>query len=157
MQAAYSVSAVRDAERAHANELASGALMARAAWALASVCIDVLRDRGCRLPGAPVVLLVGAGNNGGDALFAGALLARRGLRVSAVAVADTVHEAGRAALLARGGRVVSWSVDVNQARALLAAAELVVDGITGLSGRPGLTGPAAAAAAELTEIGRAHV
>jgi hydroxyethylthiazole kinase-like uncharacterized protein yjeF len=53
-----------------------------------------------------VVLLVGAGANGGDALFAGARLARRGAGVVAVPLAPgREHPGGPAALLAAGGRV----------------------------------------------------
>ncbi|NKY41434.1 bifunctional ADP-dependent (S)-NAD(P)H-hydrate dehydratase/NAD(P)H-hydrate epimerase, partial [Cellulomonas septica] len=52
-------------------------LMERAAFALHGVVVrEVVRRRG-RFAGARVVVLAGAGNNGGDALHAGALLARR--------------------------------------------------------------------------------
>ena len=55
--------------------LPEGALMQRAAAGLASAVLDLLG----RAYGSTVVLLVGAGDNGGDALYAGALLARRGV------------------------------------------------------------------------------
>ncbi len=48
--------------------------MQRAAAGLAAACADVLG----RVYGSRVVLLVGSGDNGGDALYAGARLARRG-------------------------------------------------------------------------------
>ena len=52
-------------------------------------------------------LLVGGGNNGGDALFAGALLAGRGVQVTAVLLdRDRAHPAGLAALRRAGGRVL---------------------------------------------------
>ena len=57
--------------------------MQRAAAGLASAVLDLLG----RAYGARVVLLVGSGDNGGDALYAGAMLARRGVpgeRVAAV-------------------------------------------------------------------------
>ena len=54
--------------------------------------------------GARVVLLVGPGSNGGDALWAGARLARRGARVDALLLTETVHAEGLAALTRAGGR-----------------------------------------------------
>jgi hydroxyethylthiazole kinase-like uncharacterized protein yjeF len=76
---------------------------------------------------------VGSGDNGGDALYAGARLARRGAGVVAVPLArDRVHEGGLAALLAAGGRVADDPFEV------LASADLVLDGITGIGGRGGL-------------------
>ena len=51
---------------------------------------------GCgRVYGARVVLLVGGGDNGGDALYAGALLARRGAAVTALAIATSATRRGR--------------------------------------------------------------
>ena len=82
--------------------------------------------------GARVVLLVGGGDNGGDALYAGARLARRGAGVSAVLLGSRTHEGGLAALLGAGGRVADDPFEV------LAVADLVMDGITGIGGRGGL-------------------
>ncbi len=48
-----------------------GALMRRAAAGLASVAASLLRQEPGHLYGARVVLLVGTGDNGGDALYAG--------------------------------------------------------------------------------------
>ena len=146
MQAAYSARAVRAAEGAHAAELDSGELMARAAWALAMGVVDELRLRGIALVGARVVLAVGGGNNGGDALHAGALLAARGLDVRAIMAATHCHAAGAAALIRRGGRIIPWSGNVERARAWLAAADVVVDGMVGIGGRPGSSGLSGAAA-----------
>lgn len=84
--------------------------------------------------GARVLLVVGSGNNGGDALFAGAVLARRGVRVTAWRTGSTAHEAGWTALLAAGGR----EVDAATARADLSAQRYVVDGVAGIGSRPGL-------------------
>jgi hydroxyethylthiazole kinase-like uncharacterized protein yjeF len=103
--------------------------MQRAAAGLAAACAGLLG----RVYGARVVLLVGGGDNGGDALYAGARLARRGAGVVAVPLArDRVHEGGLAALLAAGGRVADDPFEV------LASADLVLDGITGIGGRGGL-------------------
>jgi hydroxyethylthiazole kinase-like uncharacterized protein yjeF len=105
--------------------------MQRAATALARRCAQLLGAT----YGARVVLLVGSGNNGGDALFAGALLARRGARVAALLVGDDVHAEGRRAYGAAGGRCTAAGGD-GDAR-LLADADLVVDGMLGI----GATGP----------------
>ncbi|TKR23901.1 bifunctional ADP-dependent (S)-NAD(P)H-hydrate dehydratase/NAD(P)H-hydrate epimerase, partial [Cellulomonas hominis] len=73
-------------------------LMQRAASALASRVAAELADRRGQVGGATVVALVGPGNNGGDALHAGASLARRGVRVVAVCATDAPHPEGLAAL-----------------------------------------------------------
>ncbi|MEU5215573.1 NAD(P)H-hydrate dehydratase [Streptomyces sp. NPDC020807] len=128
MRTAYRVETVRAAEAALMARLPEGALMQRAAAGLAAACRGVLP----RVYGARVVLLVGSGDNGGDALYAGARLARRGAGVSAVLLGSKAHTGGLAALRAAGGRVVDDPFDA------LAVADLVVDGITGIGGRGGL-------------------
>ena len=88
--------------------LAAGVpLMERASFALSRTVLRELVARRGRVVGARVVLLVGAGNNGGDALFAGALLRRRGVAVAAYGVSARVHEEGRDALVRAGGRFVA--------------------------------------------------
>lgn len=130
---AHRVADIRAAEAALAASLPDGALMQRAATGLAVACAQRLG----RVYGAPVVLLVGAGNNGADALWAGAALARRGAAVTAVLVGDPVADA-LAALRAAGGRV--------GAPAALEVADLVVDGLVGIGGRGPLRAEAAALA-----------
>src|SRR6516165_2359900 len=100
VRSAYDAASVRAAEAPLLAALPEGALMGRAAFALARRCAGLLGST----YGARVVLLVGAGGNGGDALFAGALLARRGARVDALLAADDVMQAALAALKAAGGR-----------------------------------------------------
>ncbi|MEU9301520.1 NAD(P)H-hydrate dehydratase [Streptomyces sp. NPDC048269] len=135
MRTAYSVETVRAAERELMARLPEGALMQRAAAGLAAVCAGLLP----RVYGGRVVLLVGPGDNGGDALHAGARLARRGARVTAVPMdPERMHAGGLAALRAAGGRI---EPDVPQ------RADLVVDGLLGIGGRGGLR-PAAAALVE---------
>lgn len=131
MRSAHTVEQVRAAEKALMAQVPKGALMQRAAAGLASSVIDLLAGA----YGRRVLLLVGPGDNGGDALYAGAMLARRGARVEAVAVADQLHDAGLAALRAGGGRLV----DLGER----AAADVVLDGIIGIGGRPGLRDRAA--------------
>lgn len=127
--------ALRDAERIAMLSTPESALMDRAAAAVAAEC------SGHRT----VALLVGRGNNGGDALLAGALLATAGAQVTAALVAPDAHERGLSKLTEAGGRVVEWAVDAPSARWAIAAAELVVDGITGLRGGAGLREPALSA------------
>ncbi|MFI7099955.1 NAD(P)H-hydrate dehydratase [Streptomyces sp. NPDC050161] len=129
MRTAYSVADVRAAERELMARLPEGALMRRAAAGLAVACAELLG----KVYGARVVLLVGSGDNGGDALYAGAGLARRGAGVTAVLLSPgRAHPGGLAALRAAGGRVA------DEARAALERADLVVDGIVGIGGRGGL-------------------
>ncbi|WP_304598569.1 NAD(P)H-hydrate epimerase, partial [Nocardiopsis sp. TNDT3] len=71
MRSAHTADTVREAERALMARLPEGALMRRAATALAAECARLLP----RVYGARVVLMVGGGDNGGDALYAGAALA----------------------------------------------------------------------------------
>ncbi|MFE9781217.1 NAD(P)H-hydrate dehydratase [Streptomyces sp. NPDC005775] len=143
MRTAYSVSTVRAAERALMARLPEGTLMRRAAAGLAAACADLLR-RGGRVYGSRVVLLVGSGDNGGDALYAGAGLAKRGAGVVAVRVSPgRAHEGGVAALLAAGGRVMDGG-EVSPHRDWGGHIDLVVDGITGIGGRGGLRPDAAA-------------
>ncbi|WP_069171138.1 bifunctional ADP-dependent NAD(P)H-hydrate dehydratase/NAD(P)H-hydrate epimerase [Streptomyces griseus] len=131
MRHAYSVQTVRAAEQALMARLPDGALMQRAAAGLAVACGDLLRRNG-RVYGSRVLLLVGSGDNGGDALYAGARLARRGAGVRALLTsADKVHRAGLAALLAAGGRVLDDPGGCGPV-------DLVVDGILGIGGRGGL-------------------
>ena len=107
MRYAYSVAVTRDLEAVAMAAAGDDALMQRAAHGLSvRVAAELQRRRGS-VVGASVVILVGPGNNGGDALFAGARLARRGCRVEAVAALGQPHPEGLRALLAVGGRLRS--------------------------------------------------
>ncbi|MFE7774250.1 NAD(P)H-hydrate dehydratase [Streptomyces sp. NPDC057445] len=129
MRHAYSVETVRAAEAELMARLPEGALMQRAAAGLAAAAAGLLG----RVYGARVVLLVGSGDNGGDTLYAGARLVRRGARVDAVLLAPgRAHRAGLAALEKAGGRVADDPYEA------LAVADLVLDGITGIGGHGGL-------------------
>jgi hydroxyethylthiazole kinase-like uncharacterized protein yjeF len=143
MRRAYHVEEVRHAEAELMARVPDGALMQRAAAGLATVAAGILRDSG-GVYGSRVVLLVGVGDNGGDALFAGAMLARRGVRVDAVLMDPArAHEGGLVALVAAGGRVGDADA--------LESADLIVDGLLGIGGKGGLRG----SAAELAEAAAA--
>src|SRR5580700_11965998 len=143
MRRAYQVEAIRAAERALMDLLPDGALMNRAAAGLAAVCGSLLARYPGHIYGARVVVLAGSGDNGGDALYAGARLARRGAAVTAIIAASKAHAGGTADLRAAGGRVAG-NADA------IARADLIIDGLLGIGGRGGLREPFAglAAAAE---------
>jgi hydroxyethylthiazole kinase-like uncharacterized protein yjeF len=141
MRHAHNVSTVRAAEAELMAVLPAGALMQRAAAGLASVCATLLG----RVYGSRVTVLAGSGDNGGDALYAAAALARRGAAVLAVAAGSRLHEGGAAALRASGGRVVT-SADPAVEAAILRA-DLVLDGMLGIGGQGGLREPYATLAA----------
>ena len=129
---AHTVDQVRAAEAELMARLPEGALMQRAAAGLAVAVVDFLGSA----YGRRVLLLVGSGDNGGDALWAGAMLARRGAQVEAWLLSDKAHAEGRAALERAGGRVVTEPTR---------RPEVVVDGIVGIGGRGGLRENAAKA------------
>jgi NAD(P)H-hydrate epimerase len=139
MVAGYTAAQVRAAEAPH---LAAGEpLMRRAAAALASVIRRMLAEAGAGR--GPVVLLVGSGDNGGDALFAGAELAAEGVAVAAIPTSERMHEPGRQAASDAGVRLIEPG-DADAANSAVEAAVVVVDGIlgTGTSSAPALRGRA---------------
>jgi ADP-dependent NAD(P)H-hydrate dehydratase / NAD(P)H-hydrate epimerase len=204
---AYTVTEVRAAEQALMATVPDGTLMQRAAAGLAAVSAGLLGQ----VYGSRVVILAGSGDSGGDALFAGARLARRGARVTAIAAGSRLHEAGAGALRSAGGRVIAavsaaegaagngahaaaagtgaqgpagtaaqgraggehavaravgglptppmreaaahLGAITATARAEIAAADLIIDGLTGIGGSGGLREPGASLAV-LTEAAR---
>ena len=108
-------------------------LMRRAAAGLAAEVTRLLAERAPdRL--AHVVLLVGAGDNGGDTLFAGAELAAAGALVVAVPTGSRIHPAGAAAARAAGVELVSDTEADTRLAQLIGSADVVLDGILGIGG-----------------------
>ncbi|HSP60468.1 MAG TPA: NAD(P)H-hydrate epimerase, partial [Ornithinimicrobium sp.] len=160
----YAVATVREVEDRVRSRLPEGELMQRAARGLAVEVRALAGQLGAR----SVLVLAGPGDNGGDALWAAALLAGHGdgaapgagpgpRSVPAVAVlgiASRLHPQGLEAALAAGCPVTLVDPAAGrlepQALELLASADLVVDGLLGIGGRPGLRGAMAAAAHALT-------
>lgn len=141
MRGYYTSDEVRAAEAELFTRVADGVPMRRAAYGLARVVAAELRERTGGVAGRRVSLLVGSGDNGGDVLWAGAILRARGVAVRAVLLApERAHREGLAALRKSGGRVVADVVD----------ADLVLDGIVGISGRGPLRPDAAALVATVT-------
>ncbi|MDO9379536.1 MAG: NAD(P)H-hydrate epimerase [Nocardioidaceae bacterium] len=130
MLRAHRVDDVRTAEAALMATVPEGQLMERAARGLAHHLLRLVEgDRAAR-----VLLVVGPGNNGGDALYAGALLAGLGVHVDVLPTdARRVHAEGLAAALAAGATRVDAPVP----------ATVVVDGVVGIGGRGGLREPMA--------------
>ncbi|MCW2632733.1 MAG: YjeF-related protein [Pseudonocardia sp.] len=148
MQRIWTTAQVRAAEDAALASTPAGVLMRRAAAGVALHARRLLLRAGGRVTGRRVTLLVGAGNNGGDALWAGSELRRRGAAVTAVLLdAGRAHPAGLAALRRTGGRVIDAAAEPALAKGRVRAADLVIDGIVGISAR----GPLRPAAAELVD------
>jgi len=132
---------VRAAEEPVLARTPEGALMRRAARGVAQVALAELERRTGGVPGRRVVVLAGAGNNGGDGLWAGYELRRRGVAVTAVLLSpDKAHPEGLAALRKARGRIVT---DVEHGVAAVDRADLVLDAIVGTGAKGGLRPEAA--------------
>lgn len=143
MHGIWTTEHIRKAEERLLARTPEGGLMRRAAFGLAVEVAALLTEHTGRVAGTRVVLLVGAGNNGGDALWAGVFLRRRSVAVTAVLLdPERAHTAGLAAFRKAGGRTVT-----TDGSSVIDTADLVVDGIVGLSAH----GPLRPAAAALVE------
>lgn len=149
----YSVEAVRALDRRAVSELGlSGAqLMQRAGAAAARLVLQ-------RWPLAQVIeILCGAGNNGGDGYLVALQLhqAVRQVVVHAWGAPDAHRcpdaHAARDKYLAAGGRILDAKADPGEALARLEHADLVVDALFGLGGKP-LEGPIATQIAALNAL-----
>ena len=143
MRAAYDAAQIRAAEGPLLESLPAGTLMQRASRALARRCAQLLGSvsrgaHGGRVYGSRVLLLVGAGNNGADTLWAGAELARRGARVDALLV-GTADAPALSAMHAAGGR--SQPAGHERDAVMMASADLVVDGMVGIGASGALRAP----------------
>ncbi|WP_153398355.1 bifunctional ADP-dependent NAD(P)H-hydrate dehydratase/NAD(P)H-hydrate epimerase, partial [Ornithinicoccus halotolerans] len=150
MIAAYAVPDVRAAEAAAMAQLPDGELMARAAAGLAQVLAARVRGR------TRVVVLAGPGDNGGDALYAAAGLATDlpGAQITAVLVSEQVHPGALAAARESGVRLLppgEGDEPASEATEALGRAAVVVDGMLGIGGRPGLRGTMARLAAAVPD------
>jgi len=122
----YSADAIREAEAPLLASLPDGALMARAAYGLATAIIGELIARTGGVAGRRVCAVVGSGDNGGDALWAATFLRRRGVAADAILLKpDRTHQKGLVAFRQAGGRIVD---------SVAATTDLVIDGVVGISG-----------------------
>ena len=141
----YSADAIRAAEAPLLSALPDGALMRRAAFGLAGAIAKELRSRTGGVSGRRICAVVGSGDNGGDALWAAALLRRRGVTASAIVLnPDRVHAAGLSAFTHIGGRVVE---------SVPRSTDLVIDGVVGISGSGPLRPDAADVFADVERAG----
>lgn len=124
---AFGIESVYAAEEALMATLAEGELMARAVEGLSAVTLRRLQERSARR----VVGLIGTGNNGADALYALAQLADLGFAAVAVTT-DRVHEGAHDTATSAG---VVFAAEADAAGSI-AEADLVLDGILGIGGRP---------------------
>lgn len=146
MRYAYAVGDVRAAEADALAGMAPQALMAKAAYGVATLAIRLLEDAIGRVVGAKVLLLVGSGDNGGDALYAGVHLADRGAGVTALLVGERAHQGGLAALGEARCEVITSLTGFD-----LSEVDLVIDGIVGIGSHGGLQGKAADIAGRLPD------
>ncbi len=143
MLQAFTAGQVRSAEEPFLAAGQGAALMQRAAHGLFAVAAGMLQGSG-GLYGRTVVVLAGGGNNGGDALYAAARLARRGMGATAVAVSERIHPDALAVFIHAGGRLERLTADTTDPLAArCAAADLIIDGILGTGATGALRGPVA--------------
>ena len=128
--ATYTAARVRAAERPLID--AGEPLMRRAAAALAHIAAEELGPDGWR-----VLVLAGSGDNGGDALFAGAHLAAFG-EVDLFLTSDRFHEAALAEAVGADAR----TIDLPDVAAAAADYDLILDGMLGIGASGALRGTA---------------
>lgn len=128
MNPLYSIAEIRAIEQCAAQQLPPGTLMQCAGHAAAKAALDLLKSR----PGpanAKVLLLVGPGNNGGDALEAALYLVQAGVQVSVWQVCTVSHASPeRQHALKRAENSAIKFIDT----ALKENWSLVIDGLFGI-------------------------
>jgi hydroxyethylthiazole kinase-like uncharacterized protein yjeF len=125
----YTAAQVREAEAPYLR--AGVPLMARASAALAAEVAALLSERRGGVPGSRVLVLAGAGNNGGDALHAAALLAAHGAQVTVITMAETLHGEGRAAASSAGAVFMPSGAPLEAVAESAATSDVLLDGILG--------------------------
>lgn len=137
----YSADEIREAEAPLLASLPDGGLMRRAAFGLATA---IARELGT-VSGKTVCAVVGSGDNGGDALWAATFLRRRGAGACAILLKpEKTHTRALEAFRRSGGRIVEK---------VPPAADLVIDGVVGISGSGPLRPDAAAVFDAITRAG----
>ena len=133
----YSAADVRAAERPLLD--AGVPLMSRASAGLAAVAGGLLAARG--RPFGRVLVLAGSDGNGGDALFAAAILAASGCPTVVARLGRSVLAAALAAARHAGAVVLPRDVPAGRVAAEAARADLVLDGLLGIGAAGGLRPP----------------
>lgn len=134
MKSVFSVDQIRRAENTlMALQSDSDELMISAASAVADVALALLKVPAPALAqDGKILLLVGSGGNGGDALYAGAFLAEEGKKVDALLLnKERVHHSALSYFESLGGTVLNSEPNHGDYR-------LLIDGILGIGGRGGI-------------------
>jgi ADP-dependent NAD(P)H-hydrate dehydratase / NAD(P)H-hydrate epimerase len=121
--------------------------MGQAAFGISVRVAEILHSATGHVVGSKVLLLVGPGNNGGDALWAGAFLAQRGVHVRAICTSFRVHEIASAKFAAAGGRFMSHDEIDNL------APHVILDGIFGAGFRDALSEDIRLVIAQTSDVG----
>jgi hydroxyethylthiazole kinase-like uncharacterized protein yjeF len=132
-RALYTVAQLRAIEQAAKAGLAPGTLMQRAGMAATDIAMNLLGDTA--LHPAPVLVLAGPGDNGGDALHVAWRLAQAGCAVEIILVGGAPSpDAQQALALARAGTAQIYSSDdaALMQRIPKQAWRLAVDGLFGI-------------------------
>ena len=124
MLRAYTTEAVREAEAKVVAAAATDELMKQAARAVADKCIDAIAASGQTPAGSVVLALIGGGDNGGDGLYACAMLAEAGLEAKAVILSNKYHQRAYAAADKAGVELMLPDLDVMPSRLAKAIAKL---------------------------------
>lgn len=159
---AYDVATVRSLERPLLDD--GVPLMRMAAAAAAHRVLDVIDEQGWEADTLRVCVLAGAGDNGGDGLYCGAMLADEGLNVTAIAVGRSLHDEAYAAFRKAGGHVFTLDPNASipgapvgfssgeagarleQAVRFTSRAHIIIDAMTGIGVNGALHGIPAAIA-----------
>lgn len=124
---------VRAAEAATGEALTNGTLMQRAAAAIAEAVDEYAQQTGRR----QIAVLVGPGNNGGDALYAARNLAELGYQPVVVLGTTKAHQGGLQVALDAGLVVLGPdTADDNSPTEAVASADIVLDGLLGIGAQP---------------------
>lgn len=125
----YPLAAIREIELAALAEVPAGTLMQRAAQEAASLALNLID---VPLSAAKVLLLVGPGNNGGDALVTACLLAEAGARptVMLCTATDNQPEDARNALQRAKSSAIDFITPTPDA--IYGDWNLVIDGLFGI-------------------------
>ncbi len=148
MKPLYSVKEVRAGEQPLLDaQWEPDQLMRQAARGVAKVALDILKQQSPLDSdnAQEVLVLAGAGGNGGDSLFAGSHVAQSGYPCRAILVDShgKVHQPALKAFTEAGGKVLSdWQEQLSRGE-LSTSYTLIIDGILGIGGHGGLREPAA--------------
>lgn len=145
----YTADEIRAAEQPYLDaQTRDDELMRHAAAAVSEVAERMLSEASPEPGRGRVLLLVGSGGNGGDALYAGRNLSSDGHGVDGVLLGSKPHERALKAFELAGGRVLPLGRDreADLSKILWSISEdyaLIIDGIVGLGGHGALREEAA--------------